>query len=73
MKTKEELFTASAGSGVIEGAEFCSKSLLFSRSYVQSPILGPLLHSQANVTTRGAEIELDRDLKTVASRFSKEI
>ncbi len=47
--------------------------LLFSRSYVQSPILEPLLHSQANVTTGGAEIELDRDLKTVASRFSKEI
>ncbi len=47
--------------------------LLFSRSYVQSPILGPLLHSQANVTTGRAEIELGRDLKTVASRISKEI
>jgi hypothetical protein len=32
-----------------------------------------LLHSQANVTTGRAEIELGRDLKTVASRISKEI
>jgi hypothetical protein len=30
--------------------------LLFSRSYVQSPILGSSLHSQANLTTRGAEL-----------------
>jgi hypothetical protein len=72
MKTKEELFTARF---------WCNQRcwvllknlLLFSRSYVQSPILGPSLHSQANVTTGRAEIELDRDLKTVASRISKEI
>lgn len=47
MKTKEELFTASAGSGVIKGAECCSKS------FVIFKVLCTVSHSGAFVAQPG--------------------